>query len=136
MSFSELIRSEEEFLKRLLLVSRRQLEIVELGNASVLLQFMTQRERLGNEFDRLEKQLAPHKGIPPEKRVWNSHEERQITESALKRCEELMKEILANDEISMAKMELLKDRAENDLRRVQLAKTAAPAYARQSQLPR
>ena len=107
-----------------------------MGNASVLLQFMNQRERLGEEFDRLEKLLAPHKGIPSEKRVWNSPEERQMTESALNRCEELMKEILANDEISMAKMEELKDKAEKDLRRVQLAKNSAPAYAKQSQLPR
>jgi hypothetical protein len=136
VSFSELIRIEEELLRRLLLVSQRQVEIVDMGNASVLLQFMMQRERLGDEFDRLEKQLAPHKGIPPEKRVWNSPEERQITESAVNRCEELMKEILANDEVSMTKMEALKDKAENDLRRVQLAKTSAPAYAKQSQLPR
>ena len=106
-----------------------------MGNASVLLQFMEQRERLGDEFDRLEKQLAPHKGIPPEKRVWHCPEERQVTESALNRCEELMKEILTNDEISMTKMEELKDKAEKDLRRVQLAKNSAPAYARQSQLP-
>ena len=136
MTFFELIRGEEELLKRLLLVSQRQLEIVDMGNASVLVQHLEQRERLWQEFELLERQLAPHKGIPPEMRVWKSAEERQLTELSLNRCKTLLEEIMANDQISLAKAAEQKDKAEKDLRRVQLATTVAPAYAKQSQIQR
>jgi hypothetical protein len=134
MSFPELIKSQEELLTRLLLVSQRQLEIVELGSPSVLVDYLGQRERLWHEFEVLDRQLAPHKGIPLEQRPWQSADERQTTESALNRCEELLKQILANDEMSFTKLAEQKEKAEKDLRRVRLSMTAVPAYARQSQL--
>jgi len=136
MSFSELIQSEEELLKRLLVVSQRQLEIVNLGNAAVLVQYLERRAQLWQEFELLEQQLTPHKGIPPEKRAWKNAEERQITEWSLDRCKALLEEIMANDQISLAKVAEQKDKAETDLRRVQLATTVAPAYAKQSQIQR
>ena len=134
MNFSELIRSEEELLKRLLLVSQRQLEIVEAGNAAVLVEYLGQRQRLWHEFELLERQLATHKGIPPENRVWKSAEERQQTELSLNRCKMLLEEIMANDQISFTKAAELKENVEKDLRRVQLSKNAAPAYMKQSRL--
>ena len=136
MTFSELIHCEEELLKRLLMVSKRQLEIVELGNAGVLVEHLGRRERLWHEFELLEEQLTPHKGIPPEQRVWKNPEERQQTEAALNRCKGLLDEIMATDEISLAKAAKLKDEAEKNLRRVQLSKPVAPAYMKQSQLHR
>jgi hypothetical protein len=134
MSFSELIRSEEELLQRLLVVSQRQLEIVELGNSSLLVQHLTRRERLWNEFELLEQKLTPFKGIPAEKRVWESADERLLTESALNHCKTLLEEIMANDQISLEKAAELKDKAEKDMRRVQLSRNVVPAYAKQSQL--
>jgi hypothetical protein len=135
-SFAELIHSEEELLKQLLWVSQRQIEIVNMGNMSVLLQHLGQRERLWDEFDLLEKQLAPHKGISPEQRTWINADERQATESALNRCKELLEQIMANDHVSLTKTEEDKDKLEKDIRRIQLAATVAPAYAKQSQLQR
>jgi hypothetical protein len=128
MTFSELIQSEEEVLKRVLLASQRQVEIVELGNPGVLIDCLGQRERLWQEFVLLEKQLESHKGIPPERRVWKNAEERQLTEAALKRCEALLAEILANDQISLTKAGELKDEKEKDLRRIQQGKKAARGY--------
>jgi hypothetical protein len=135
-SFAELIHSEEELLKRLLWVSQRQIEIVNMGNMSVLLQHLEQRDRLWDEFDLLEKQLAPHKAIPPEQRIWHCTEEREATESARVRCKELLEQIMANDQISLTKTEEDKNKLEKDIRRIQLAATVAPAYAKQSQLQR
>jgi len=135
MSFSELIQSEKELLQRLLLVSQRQLEIVDMGNSSLLVQHLQRRERLWDEFELLEQKLAPYKGIPPEKRVWESADERLLTESALNHCKTLLEEIMATDQISLTKAAELKDKAEKDLRRVRLSKNVAPAYSKQSQLP-
>ena len=136
MSFSELIQSEKELLQRLLVVSQRQLEIVELGNSSLLVQHLARRERLWSEFELLEQKLTPFKGIPAEKRVWESADERLLTESALNHCKTLLEEIMANDQISLTKAAELKDKAEKDMRRVQLSRNVVPAYAKQSQLQR
>ena len=136
MTFPELIRSEEMVLQRLLAASQRQLEIVEMGNASVLVEHLGQRGRLWHEFEQLEQQLAPHKGIPAESRVWQSIEERKMTEDTLNRCKALLEDIMTNDQISMAKAAEMKDRAEKDLRRIQLSKSGVLAYAKQSQLQR
>ena len=136
MSFSELIRSEEELLQRLLLVSQRQVELVNEGNVTALIQHLGQRQKLWNEFELLEQQLAPHKGVPPERRVWKSPEERQLTEMALNRCKDLMERILANDQISLTTTAAQKDEVEEQLRRVQRSTTAATGYLKQSQLQR
>ena len=132
MSFSELIRSEEALLNRLLLVSQRQLELVQEGNVTILEQHLGQQQKLWNEFELLEQQLAPHKGIPSEKRVWFNTDERQMTEAAVNRCKDLMKKILANVQVSMAAFAAQKDEAEEQLRRVQRAAAVAPAYLKQS----
>ena len=132
MTFPELIRNEEMLLRRLLAASQRQLEIVESGNAAVLVEHLGQRERLWREFEQLEQELAHHKGIPSERRVWKNADERKMTEMVLNQCKALLEEILANDQISMTKAAELKDKAEKDLRRVQLAKNGALNYAKQS----
>ena len=132
LSFSELIRREEELLKRLLLISQRQLELVQNGNATILIQHLGQRQRLWNEFELLEQQLTPHKRIPSEKRIWKNTEERQLTESTLNRCKDLMEQILANDQISLTQTATQKDEVEKQLRRIQRGATVAPAYMKQS----
>ena len=136
MTFPELIRSQEEILRRLLLVSQHQLEIVDRGDPTVLVMYLEQRGQLWGEFELLQEQLVPHKGVPLAQRVWKNAEERQLTELTLNRCQELLNEIMANDQISMAKAVELQEKVEKDLRRVQVARTAAPAYARQSQMLR
>ena len=134
MSFPELIRGEEDVLKRLLAVSQRQLEIVESGNATVLIEHLGQRQQLWHEFERLEQQLVPHKGIRPEHRVWKNAEERQQTEAVLNRCKELLEQILVNDQISMEKTAAHRDKVGSQLRRMQQVATVAPAYLKQSQI--
>jgi septal ring factor EnvC (AmiA/AmiB activator) len=108
------------------------LEIVELGDATVLMEHLGQRERLWHEFELLEQQLAPHKGILPERRIWQNAEERHLTELTLNRCKALLEEIMANDQISMEKTAARRDNVEEQLRRIQRTGTVAPAYLKQS----
>jgi len=136
MTFPELIRSKEEILKRLLIVSQRQLKLVQEGDATVLIQHLGQRQQLWNEFELLEKQLEPHKGIPPERRVWKSAEERQMTEAALNRCKVLMEQILANDQESITITAAAKDEMEARLSQVQRAPTVVTEYLKQSRQQR
>jgi len=134
MTFPDLIRSEEELLKRLLVVSQRQLEVAEAGEDSTLLSLLWQWEQLWNEFMLVDQQLAPYKGIPAEQRVWKSAAERQLTESALNRCEELLKTILENYQTCLTKMAERKDEAAEQVRRIQQGGSVAAAYSRQSKI--
>lgn len=134
MTFSELIHSEEAVLYRLLLVSEKQLELARSGSVTILIQHLGQRERLWHEFEELEKQTAVHRGVPPEKRVWNNAEERQMTEESLLRCKELMEKILANDQMSSDAVAEQKKEVEVQLKKVGSARRAAPEYVRQSRL--
>ena len=136
MTFPELIRCQENLLRRLLAASQQQIEIAERGDATILEQFLVQRGQLWIEFEQILQLLAPFKGLPPEQRVWKNPEERQHTESAVNRCKELLLEIYANNQKSLTIGEELKEKVEKDLRRVQQAKNAAPAYMKQSQIQR
>jgi hypothetical protein len=132
MTFHELIQQEEELLKRLLLVSQRQLEIVRREDVTGLIQHLGQRQQLWNEFEQLEEQLKPHRIIPPEHRIWESEEEHQQVEESRKRCELLLQIILANDDVSIKETAEQKDLIETQLRRVQQGANVIPAYVKQT----
>ena len=132
MTFSKLIRSQEALLHRLLVVSQRQLELAKDGNVTILTQHLEQRLLLWNEFEVLEQQLAPHKGVPSEEREWKSAEERQMTEVALNRCKELMEQILAIDQTSLETVTVKKDEVGEQVRRIQQGAPVADAYRKQS----
>ena len=134
-TFSELIRSEEEVLKRVLVAAQRQLEIAEAGNVTVLIQHLGQRQQLWNEFELLEQQLIAYKEIPPEHRVWENADERRWTELTLDRCKELLGQILENDEKSEALIAAQRNEVEKQLNRLQRGTPVATTYGRQSQLP-
>lgn len=134
MPFADLIYREEELLKRLLFVSQRQLELANDGNVTLLIQHLGNRQKLWNEFEILEEQLAPYRGIPAEKRAWKSAEERLMTESALERCKKIMEEILVNDEMCLTTTAAKKEEVETQLHRIRRGSTVAPAYLKQSQL--
>ena len=129
-TFPELIRNEEELLKRLMLVSQRQLEIVEAGDFTLLVELLWRWQQLWKEFELLEQQLAPHKNIPSESRVWKSAIERQLTESTLNRCTDLLGKILENYQVCMTKTAAQKDEVEKQLRRVQRGGNASRGYLR------
>ena len=129
-TFSELIRSEEEVLKRLMLVSQRQLELVEEGDFTVLVELLWRWQQLWKEFELLEQQLVPYKNIPAESRVWKNAAERQTTESALNRSMELLGKILENYQVCMTKTAVQKDEVETQLRRVQRGGNASRGYLR------
>jgi hypothetical protein len=134
MTFSELISLEEAVLCRLLLASEKQLELARGGNITLLIRHLGQRERLWHEFEQLEQQLAEHKGILPERRLWTSAEERQMTEAALNRCKELMEKILANDQMSSDTVAEQKQYVEAQIQKVGTTRRVAPEYVRQSKL--
>jgi hypothetical protein len=93
----------EEILKRLLLASEQQLELVAEGNVTELIQHLGQRQQLWHKFELWEQQLAPHMGILPERRGCKSAEERQMIKVVANRCQELLEKIQKNNQICLTK---------------------------------
>ncbi|MDR0336674.1 MAG: hypothetical protein LBI18_06245 [Planctomycetaceae bacterium] len=130
MTLSELIQCKEELLRRLLPISMQQLKIVRQNNLSVLLHHLATKQRLMNEFEAIEQQLAPFQAIPPEERKWNNETERLETNAAIERCATLLEEIIQNDSISMDELTVQKTETENQLRRVRQGSQVLSAYTK------
>lgn len=117
-TFSELIRRKENVLLRLVPISKRQLEIVRAGDSALLLKFLQRKLVVMDEFEEIERQLAPHRDTPPEDRVWANEKEREETRKMIKRCEEHLAAILANDEISTNELAQANDEIQSELRKI------------------
>ena len=131
-SLPELIRAREATLERLLLVSERQLRIVQEGNVSLLLQLLGHKQKLFGEFERIERKLDPHRNIPPEARRWSSEAERKEAEIAIAHCDQLLAEILRFDEQSVQVMSSQKSMVADQIRRVRQGSRLHAAYAKQN----
>ncbi len=128
--FSDLIRAKEKILERLLPISERQLKLVREGDVSLLLQLLGQKQKMFDEFEKIERRLAPHRDVPPESRRWKSEKERVDTEAAIARCTERLAEILRLDEQSMQEMSEQKTAVEEQVRRLHQGSRLHAAYSR------
>ena len=131
-TFSELIRQKEHLLMRLVPISVRQLEIVQSADVSRLIQLLGQKQQLMYEFEEIERQLAPHREIPPEERVWSDEAERTETGAAINRCAAMLEEILRNDTRSTDELSAQKNVVEEQLRRTRQGAQIHNGYAKQA----
>jgi len=127
-ALSELIRRKEELLRRLLPISVCQLEIVRRSDMTALLQHLGQKQRVMDEFEDVERLLAPFREIPPEKRKWKDETERLETGAAMERCTAMLEEILRNDSISTEELSIQKTEVKEQLRRVRQGSHVSSAY--------
>ncbi|MCL2743310.1 MAG: hypothetical protein FWE67_05620, partial [Planctomycetaceae bacterium] len=131
-SLHDLMLSEESVLTRLYSQSLTQIEVVRSGDTSRLLEFLARKQQTVTEFEELQKQLAPHRNIPPEQRKWKNEEERKQTEELINRCGELLKMIVENDTQSTVELSTQKEEIENQLRRIQQSVLVDVNYAKQA----
>ncbi len=117
-TFSALIRQKENILERLVPISKRQLEFVRNGNSDLLLKFLQRKLAMMDEFEEIERRLAPLRDISPEDRIWIDEQDREETRKAMKRCEEHLAAILANDEKSTSELAQMTEEVKTQLRQV------------------
>ncbi len=117
-TFSELIRQKENILQRLVPISKRQLELVRNGDSALLLKFLQRKLAVMDEFEEIERRLTPLRDIPPEDRTWTSEREREETRKAIKRCEECLAAIIANDAMSTNELANVTEDIKSQLRQI------------------
>ncbi|MGL4594863.1 MAG: hypothetical protein ACRCUY_09065 [Thermoguttaceae bacterium] len=132
MTFAELIQWKEGILMRLVPISERQLEIVRRGEVTDLLSLLGQKQKIMDEFEDVERQLAPFRNMKPEERQWKDDSERSKTAEAIDRCASMLKQILEHDNISTNETALQRDEIAEQLRRVRQGSNVSQIYAKQS----
>jgi hypothetical protein len=124
----QLVRARRACLERLRDMGRRQLEYVDAGQVTSLLDVLTAKQRPLQELQQVERALDPFRGQDPEARRWSSPEDRARCAADLQACEQLLQEIIAQEKHSEAVLVRRRDETAVKLQGVHLASQARGAY--------
>ncbi len=135
----QLVRARYTCLVQLRDLGRRQMELIDQGNVTGLLDVLSVKQKPLNDIRRIERALDPFRGQDPEQRPWRSPDDRRACARLVEQCETLLKEIVVQEkrceEIMVQKRDATAIRLAQ-LRSAGLAQGAytAPAYAAVSQI--
>jgi hypothetical protein len=125
---AELIRSKHACLIRLREMGRRQLELIERGEITPLLDLLAEKQRSIMELQQIERDLEPFRGRDPDHWRWRKPEDRSRCAEQLRECEALLSEIVGQEKRSEKVLSRRRDEAAKRLQGVHLAGQARGAY--------
>jgi hypothetical protein len=132
---AKLIRSKRECLVEVREIGRRQLELIEEGSMTALLDVLTAKQRVLQRLQQIERQLDPFRGQDPQQRRWRTEEDRRLCSEQLDQCERLLAEIISQEKCSEGALLRRRDEAASRLQNAQLASHAREAYTAQPHSP-
>ena len=128
---AELIRSKRECLVQLREMGRRQLELIDEGDMTGLLDVLTAKQRSLDKLQQIERSLDPFRDQDPAQRRWRTAEDRRLCTEQLEQCERLLAEIISQEKCSEGTLLKRRDEAANRLQSAHLAGQAREAYTAQ-----
>jgi hypothetical protein len=129
----QLIRAKHACLLQLRDMGRRQLELIEAGNLSGLLDLLGAKQRPLLELQRAERAIDPFRAQDPQRRRWQSPEARALCARQIEECDALLREILAQERESEAVLSRRRDEAAARLQGMHAAGQARGAYTAPAQ---
>jgi hypothetical protein len=129
---AELIRNKRECLVQLREMGRRQLELIDDGDMTALLDVLAAKQRLLEKLQQIERGLDPFRGQDPGRRHWRTPEDRRLCTEQLQLCERLLAEIISQEKCSESALLRRRDEAARRLQSAYLAGQAREAYTAQS----
>ncbi len=93
----QLVRARYTCLVQLRDLGRRQLELIDQGNVSGLLDVLAVKQKPLHDIQRIEKALDPYRGQDPERRQWRSADDRAACARLVEQCDALLAEIVAHE---------------------------------------
>jgi len=129
---AELIRGRLVCLTKLRDMGRKQIEFVEAGQTTELLDLLAAKQRVFVEFQRIERQLAPFRDQDPDQRRWRTTDQRQECARRLDECDTLLGEIVTQEKQSGRELTRRRDDLAARLQGMRLAGQARGAYTAQS----
>jgi len=128
----ELIRSKRNCLEQILVMGRRQMELIELDQMAALLDLLASKQRALTELQQIERQLDPFRNQAPESRCWRSEEARRQCADELQSCAALLAEIIGGEKRAERAMVHRRDKAAAQLQGMHKAGRARASYTRPS----
>ncbi|MGA2065381.1 MAG: hypothetical protein ABSG86_10440 [Thermoguttaceae bacterium] len=128
-TLARLMRARRACLAGLRDIGKKQIELVEQGNMTALLDVLAAKHRPLAELQRIERALDPFRKQHPEDRCWASPEDRAACARQSDECEALLAEILRQEK--QCEQALLRQRGATAARlaRLRLAGQVRGAYA-------
>jgi hypothetical protein len=128
---AELIRNKRECLVQLRDMGRRQLELIDEGDMTALLDVLMTKQRSLEKLQQIERALDPFRSQDPDRRRWRTGEDRRLCTDQLQQCERLLAEIISQEKCSEGALLRRRDEAASRLQSAHLADHARQAYAAQ-----
>jgi hypothetical protein len=127
-TLAELIRSKHDCLVRLRDLGRKQLELIERGEMTALLDLLAAKQRPLDELRRIERALDPFRHQRAAERRWHSPEQRRRCSAELEECETLLGEIVRQEKRGEEALIRRRDEAARQLEGAHFAGRARQAY--------
>jgi hypothetical protein len=124
----QLVQARHACLVQLRDFGRRQMDLINQGNVTGLLDLLTMKQKPLNDIQRIEKALDPYRTQDPAKRPWPSAGERAACAQLVAECDAMLKEIVAQEKLCEETMVEKRDATAAELQRLRSAGQAHGAY--------
>jgi len=128
----QLVQARYTCLRQLRDLGRRQLDLIDEGKITALLDLLSVKQKPLCDIQRIEKALDPFRGQDPEQRSWRSVHDRAECARLVEQCETLLKEIVAQEKQCETIMIQKRDAAAIQLQQLRSAGRAQGAYTASS----
>ena len=126
---ANLIDRKHEVLRQLLLLAQRQYQVVNQGEMGTLISILAAKQRMLNELQTVETELAPFREQDPESRRWCAAGERQRVRGVAGQCEAILREIVRLESHCEQELVNRRDAAAARLQGTHSAAQAVQSYA-------
>lgn len=125
---SELVQHKHDLLEQLRELSRRQAALVGSEDLEKLLNVLSMKQRLLDSLQQVEVRLHPFREQDPDRRQWNSPQDRERCRRVAERCEAILGEIILVERQSESELIARRDAAAARLQGLHQTTQAARAY--------
>ena len=125
---ADMIRAKRECLLQLCELGRKQLELIEKGKLTALLDLLAVKQKSIRQLQRIERALDPFRRQDPEQRTWSAPEARAACAEQVEQCDVLLAEVIKNEKYCETALIRRRDETANQLQGAHLAGCARAAY--------
>ena len=125
---ANLIHAKHACLLQLRDMARRQIELIDIGDMTALLDVLAVKQRSLSQLQRIEQAMDPFRDQDPDRREWSSPDARRRCGEELQQCETLLGEIVAQEKLGESALTRRRDAAAEQLKGAHFSGLARGAY--------
>jgi hypothetical protein len=129
VQLAELIATKLQVLKVLVRLSRRQVELIEIGEMATLIKLLAAKQTVMNQLQAIERELEPFRGEDPDRRAWRLPAERTACQAQAELANALLASALELEQQAEIAMLHRREHTASTLVALQTASDARTAYA-------